>query len=204
MTHRLRRAGHIRLSDGRAATWTVAEGTRGRRWREVVVAGEGTGSGERSIVHSLLLEIDPDGRFAHLELSVPAGLLTLHPEGDGTLHGNAVTERGVEHVRGLRWSAGAIVVIGGSLISRLAALPLLATVVPVRSSASVPALAIASDLRSRAFNEEVRRGDDGGSWSFGGGESIVVDEDGLPETSGATHWPLEVPAEAETGPAKAP
>ena len=63
----------------------------------------GEGSGVRS---SLLLELDPDGRFSHLELSTAAGLLTLHPEGDGTIHGNAVTTAGLTHVIGLPWDAG--------------------------------------------------------------------------------------------------
>ena len=34
------------------------------------------------------------GRFSHLELAAAAGLWTLHPEGDGTLHGNHVDPRG--------------------------------------------------------------------------------------------------------------
>ena len=84
----LRQAGHGRAPDGSIVTWSVAEGRRGRRWREVVRAGEGIRS-------SLLLELDPDGRFSHLELSTAAGLLTLHPEPDGTLHGNAVTAEGI-------------------------------------------------------------------------------------------------------------
>ena len=92
----LRRAGRGRVADGTDVTWSVAEGRRGRRWREVRTREEG-------IVARLLLETDPDGRFAHLELSTAAGLLTLHPEGDGTLHGNAVTADGVEHVVGVPW-----------------------------------------------------------------------------------------------------
>ena len=77
-------------------TWTVAEGRRGRRWREVVVRGDAVG-------HSLLLETGADGRFSHLELARAGGLWTFHPETDGTLHGNHVDPRGrdVRHVVGL-------------------------------------------------------------------------------------------------------
>ena len=74
----LRVAGTGRSPDGDTVTWSVAEGRRGRRWRESVVQ-------DGAVVHSLLFELDPDGRFAHLELTTTAGLVTLHPEGDGTI-----------------------------------------------------------------------------------------------------------------------
>src|SRR5689334_12470317 len=90
-----RRAGHVRVGGGASITWSVAEGHRGRRWREVVRVG----GGRPGIRHSLLLETDPDGRFNHLELSTEGGLLTLHPEGDGTLHGNAVVDHGEAGLR---------------------------------------------------------------------------------------------------------
>src|SRR5436189_2001251 len=96
---RLRRAGHGSMADGSEITWSMAEGSRGSRWREVRVLDE-------SVVSSLLLELDPDGRFSHLELATTAGLLTLHPEGDGTLHGNAVTADGVHHVVAVPWASG--------------------------------------------------------------------------------------------------
>ena len=106
----LRVAGTGRTSDGGpTVTWSVAEGRRGRRWRESVVR-------DGAVVHSLLFELDPDGRFAHLELTTPAGLLTLHPEGDGTLHGNAVMAVGVTHVRGLPWELDDVILIDGSVV----------------------------------------------------------------------------------------
>jgi hypothetical protein len=107
----LRVAGTGRSPDGASVTWSVAEGRRGRRWREAVVR-------DRAVVHSLLLELDPDGRFAHLELTTPAGLLTLHPEGNGTIHGNAVTGAGITHVRGLPWEPDDVVLIDDSIVSQ--------------------------------------------------------------------------------------
>jgi hypothetical protein len=97
MTAWLRRAGRGRDPDGGYVTWSVAEGRRGRRWRVVRAAGGG-------VTSSLLYELDPAGRFAHLELATPAGLLTLHPEGDGTLHGNAIIDGAVRHVVGMPWA----------------------------------------------------------------------------------------------------
>jgi hypothetical protein len=110
----LRRAGRGRAPDGAFVIWSVAEGSKGRRWREVVTTGEGVRS-------SLLLELDADGRFSHLELSTAAGLLTLHPEGDGTLHGNTVTADGVHHVVGLPWDADGTVMLDGSAVCRATA-----------------------------------------------------------------------------------
>ncbi len=90
----LRFGGRGQGADGAAVVWSVAEGSKGRRWREVRNVGGGVAS-------SLLLETDAAGRFSHLELSTPSGLLTLHPEPDGTLHGHAIVSDGVEHVEGL-------------------------------------------------------------------------------------------------------
>ncbi len=73
-----------------------------------------------TLLHSLLYETGTDRRFAHLELAAPLGLVTLHPEGDGTLHGNIVTAAGVEHVVGLAFEAGGAVLVTGSPIAAAA------------------------------------------------------------------------------------
>ncbi len=163
MAEPVRRAGQGRRDDGAVVTWTVAEGRKGRRWREVVVR-------DGAIVHSLLLETSPDRRFAHLELATPAGLLTLHPEGDGTLHGNAVTASGIRHVAGLAWPADAIVALEGSAVSAAAA-----------SGPPAPGavLRIGLDLGLRlqtGASERDRRATD----------------DGLPVLLDGRDWPLEL------------
>ncbi len=158
----LRRAGQGRADDGSVVTWTVAEGRRGLRWREVVTTGEGIRS-------SLLLELDPDGRFSHLELATAAGLLTLHPEGDGTLHGNRVVSGGVEHVVGVPWDPETAVVVEGSVASRAAA------------SVERPPngyLVIGLDLSLRPSSGSIDAG--------------PVDASGLPVLSGGRSWPLEL------------
>ena len=114
MTDWLRRAGRGVLPDGSNVTWSMAEGRRGRRWRESRTVGEG-------IVSSLLLETGADRRFAHLELSTAAGLLTLHPEGDGTLHGNSVTDAGVAHVVAVAWPDDSVLLVEGSVVASAAA-----------------------------------------------------------------------------------
>jgi len=166
----LRRAGHGRTTDGREVVWSVAEGRRGRRWREAVTA---LGGGVES---SLLLEVGPDGRFSHLELSTSAGLLTLHPEGDGTLHGNAVTPAGIRHVRGWPWDAEAVVLVDGSAVCRA-----VATSCPGTPRAR-PALVIGLDLALERRASDV--------------DPNAATSDGLPALIDATAWPLE----DQTGP----
>ena len=94
MSDPTRKAGWGTASDGSLVTWTVSEGRRGRRWREVIAR-------DGAVVHALLLETDPDGRFSHMELARADGLWTFHPEADGTLHGNHVgSGSGVGHIAG--------------------------------------------------------------------------------------------------------
>jgi hypothetical protein len=93
----LRRAGTGTLPGGWLVTWSVAEGTRGRRWRWTVVSPAGLG-------HAALVEFDPDGRFGRLELETARGMLTLHPDADRRVaHGNVVRPGGVDPVE-VAWS----------------------------------------------------------------------------------------------------
>ena len=166
----LRRAGRGPSADGSTITWSVAEGRRGSRWREVRVA-------DGAVISSLLLELDPSRRFSHLELSTSAGLLTLHPEGDGSLHGNAVGTAGVRHVVGLPWQPDDLLLVAGSPISRAAAAH--------RAEASRPSgvalgVVVAVDLTlvRRAIGRSER--------------AIDLEPDGLPAFAGGEMWPLEL------------
>jgi hypothetical protein len=159
----LRRAGVGRAPDGATVTWSVAAGRRGRRWREVIAVDGGIRS-------SLLLELDPEGRFSHLELSTASGLLTLHPEGDGTLHGNAITSAGIAHVRGLPWDRDRAIELEGSIVCAAAAFR------PDGAQAS-SFLRIGLGLRMDTINGSPDR-------------SLVTDE-GLPRLAGGRTWPLE-------------
>jgi hypothetical protein len=183
MTDRLRRAGSGLDAEGLWVVWSVAEGKRGRRWREVR-------SHDSGVASSLLLETDPEGRFTHLELSTSAGLLTLHPEDDGTLHGNLVTPKGVEHVRGLRWDAERLVLLEGSIVCQAAAAELLRGRSAFGSSESRPAVVVPRTLRLEAAQVHVER-ITGAEWRFGDRPPIRLDDRGLPQLHEGESWPLE-------------
>jgi hypothetical protein len=119
----VRLGGRLALPEGGLLVWSIAEGRRGRRWRGVALDSEG------GMVSDVLLETDPRGRPARLEVATPAGLLTLHP-GDGagtaTLHGNSVTVAGVRHHQ-LPWSGEHVLLVDRSPLTDAAAcLPLVA------------------------------------------------------------------------------
>jgi hypothetical protein len=179
----VRRAGSGRLPDGGRVTWTVADGSKGRRWREVVIEGSG-------IRHSLLFETAPDRRFSHLELASPAGLLTLHPEADGTLHGNVVGADGVRHVIGLPWSREGLVDLAGSAVTTAASAWLLERMEP-GPSAPLMVLRISAALALDAHPVVVARRWDG-SWGIAGASRFAADLDGLPVLADGVTWPLEV------------
>ena len=183
MTAWLRRAGRGELPDRSVVVWSVAEGRRGRRWREVRSRGA-------SVVSSLLLETDPGGRFAHLEASTASGLITLHPEPDATLHGNVVTDRGVEPVEAWPWPDGSIVLLDGSPLCLAAAVLRLRESVVAAATASVPGVLIALSLDLNPEAIQVHRVGDG-DWSFRDGLPMRFDDDGLPTLLDAQGWPLE-------------
>ncbi len=168
--------------------WSLAEGGKGRRYREVRRAGEG-------IAHSLLLETDPAGRFSHLELSTPSGLLTLHPEPDGTLHGHAIVSDGVEHVAGLDWEPDALVVIEDSVACVMAAAHLLRPTLTAGSSLARHAAWIPPTLWVEIRPIRVGRVA-GGSWQLGADGPIEMDPTGLPLLVGGETWPLDEADEA--------
>jgi len=183
MARPLRVGGRGTGPDGASVIWSVAEGSRGARWREVRNVA-------RAVAGSLLLETDPAGRFAHLELATPSGLLTLHPEPDGTLHGHAIVSDGIEHAVGLPWEPDGIPLIEGSVIALAAATRVLATLIPPGTSAARHAIVIPATLVLDVVPVRVERIDEG-TWRFGDGEPFAVDRRGLPVLRGAETWPLE-------------
>jgi hypothetical protein len=179
----LRFCGRGQGADGASVVWSVAEGTRGRRWREVRNAGQ-------AVASSLLLETNPAGRFAHLELSTPSGLLTVHPETDGTLHGHAIVSDGVEHVAGLAWDADGVVMLEGSTVCRLAAVAGLADTMAIGASKGHLAAVIPPTLWLEVKPIRIER-IDARVWRFGAEEPFTVEGRGLPLLRGGEIWPLE-------------
>jgi hypothetical protein len=180
-------AGWGTLDDGAVVTWTIAEGRRGRRWREIVTRGD-------AVSHSLLLETDADRRFSHLELARVDGLWTFHPEGDGTLHGNHVdaAAREVHHVVGMPFGGDDLLVIEGSPLGAAAIAWRLAVeltdgetstfaavILPAAgSTAAVPAIRVQRVSASR--------------WRIGAGDPFEIDADGAPVLPGGEVRPLEL------------
>jgi len=168
-------AGSGRAPDGSTVTWTVAEGSKGRRWREVVALGEAT-------VQALLFETGRDRRFSHLELARADGLWTFHPEPDGTLHGNHVRpgDGDVEHVRGWSFGADDAVVVEGSPIALAALVWARASGVAPGVTTTVAAVVIGVDGELRRLTPvEVERLS-ATRWRGGDAPPLEVDPDGLP------------------------
>ena len=191
MSAPLRVAGRGRAGDGDVVTWSVAEGRRGRRWREVRVGSSG-------IVHSLLLEMAPDGRFAHLELSTPAGLATLHPEPDGTLHGNVVGAAGVAPIAGLAWVPDGLILIDRSEVALAASAALMDG--DGREAVDRSAIVVTATLEISVVSMSAHRR--GAMWTVAAAPGLAgparelrleieLDADGLPILADGETWPLE-------------
>ena len=182
-----RLAGWGTAADGTTVTWTVSEGRKGRRWREVVARGA-------DVVHALLLETGPDGTFSHLELARADGLWTFHPEGDGTLHGNHVdrSEAGVRHVEGWSFRPDDVLVVDGSPISLAAVAHRLAGLLDIGGSVVVDAIVVdqASGLRREDALGIERLSQT--RWRLGDRMSFDVDEAGLPVLDEQQRRHLEV------------
>jgi len=182
----MRVAGRGSFADGSTVTWVIADGRRGRRWREVVARDD-------TVVHALLLETDPAGRFSHLELARADGLWTLHPESDGTLHGNHVggADPDVRHIVGYPFAPDDAVVVEGSPVS-LAALAWGRAPTTIEGGVhGVAGVLIGADGRIELADalriERVSRT----RWRIGEAEPFEIDDAGLPILVDGSIRPLE-------------
>jgi len=187
MSGPVRRGGQLTEPDGRVVTWSMAEGSRGRRWRWSVVDRRGV------LVSAHTVELDPDGRFASLESAAAGGLLTLHREADGngswSLHGNRIAERGIDHLTVPAPAPEVVLVGSGAIAAAIASRGLAedartADVVEVGDDLGVR-IAEASIRRPGAGSVEIRTGV--------GVRRVSLDDDGLParDDPSSTSWPLE-------------
>jgi hypothetical protein len=177
----LRVGGRGRLADGAVVTWSVAEGVRGRRWRASVADRDAL----RAI---LLLELDGDGHPVKLELATAAGLLTVHPEPDGVLHGNVVTAAGIGPIT-VPFGAVLTLDIEGLPISVAAACHRLARSVGVGEGIERPLVRIGLDLSVRTTVARLRRRT-ADAWTIDG-RPLAVDARGVVVLDEAHEWPLE-------------
>jgi hypothetical protein len=184
----LRLGGRAELAGGGTVIWSVAEGRRGRRWREAVTR-------DGRLDRSILLEVSPAGRPSYLELATPAGLLTLHPDPEErALHGNVVTIGGIRHLR-FDWSLEHELDVVGSTVVAAAARHRLTGIVAVGEGRRIPALRIGDRLDPGPSTRRVTRTSLGG-WHVVGLETdeeqtLILDDDGVPLLPGTVFWPLE-------------
>jgi hypothetical protein len=185
MTAPIRRGGHFADDAGRVVTWSIADGARGRRWRWTVVDRRG------ALVVAHTLETDAAGRFLRLESACAAGLLTLHREADGSVHGNRVSERGVDHLT-VEPPVPDGVLIGATELG-VAALAGSLTLEGPRSTLDV--LETFDALGIRIASENIRV-DEPGTWDVRTNRQARrahLDADGLPgaDDIDSVSWPLE-------------
>lgn len=184
----VRRGGRATTIGGDQLLWSEAEGARGTRWRESLVR-------DGALVRSLLLEVSTAGRPTRLEVSAPAGLLTLHPEPDESeLHGNVVRADGIRPLA-FPWSGEHELLILGSPASATITLRRLAGSLGVGASRVLDVLRIDDELEPRPVRWDVERIDHD-AWHLhdtAGSEErlLTVDDDGRPLLPEAIAWPLE-------------
>jgi len=181
-----RLAGHERDSRNRDVVWTAADGRNGRRWRELAVDTAGH-------ARTLLLETDQQGTWQRLEISGLDGLLTLHPESDGSIHGNIASRTGVRHL-----SLGKLkpprVDVPGSLVVEAALCWGLVRQMRLGESRVIQVVSIAEPVSVALAELTVERRTTA-AWELRDGDRrrlVELDETGLPVAHvGADHWSLE-------------
>lgn len=180
----LRLGGRATLPGSVVVVWSVADGGRGRRWREVATRGDAP-------VRSVLLETDASGRVVRLEMATAAGLLTLHPDAAGALHGNVVTPDGIRHLT-LR---EAVLFVAGSPAAAAIAMTRLSSEMTVGATRRVEVIRIDDRLEPGEGSWEVTRLE-GGAWRLvnpedGEVREVRLDATGLAVLPESASWPLE-------------
>ena len=148
-----------------------------------------------AISHALLLEVDRASRPARLELTTPAGLLTLHPSADqAELHGNIVRPGagGVEHLA-LPWGPEREIDVTGRPLALALGLHRQRDSVPVGQTLEVEAVAISPALEIGVVRRRVARTRED-TWRVFGADGapdrmISMTADGLPALG--SRWALE-------------
>ncbi len=187
----MRLGGRIVLGSGDVVVWSAADGRRGRRWRESVTR-------DGAVRRVLLAESAAAGSgLQRLEVASAAGLLTLHPDANGsTLHGNVVGHDGVTHL-GFAWSPEHTILMDGSPALTAITLALMGRGVSVGERRTAATLRIDDRLAPAAGRLAVERLGPR-SWRLAdpdrqteSAEVVDLDEDDLLTAGTRTTWPLE-------------
>ena len=192
----LRLGGRVELPSGKSIVWSVADGRRGRRWREVATR-------HGAVAWALLFETESDGRMARLEMSSAAGLLTLHPVGAGVLHGNVVTPTSIRHLS-FPEAPGVSLFVVASPAAAAIALGSLAGTVALGETVRVTVLRIDARLEPQPATWDVSRveerrwrlvsvpGEAPSSDAAPEVREVRLDGSGLVDLPGEMRWPLEL------------
>jgi hypothetical protein len=178
---------------GRAVTWTIADGERGRRWREGTAAAGTTDGTAAGLAHAVTMETGHAGQWLRLEVAAPAGLLSLHPERDGSINGNVVSEAGVRHVA-LGTIEPPLVDVRDSLVAETALCRALERLVAAGEGSTVSVVRVLPTLEVEVAELQVMR-TDARTWELtdaDGIRTVSMGDRGAPVTSDAgAKWPLE-------------
>jgi hypothetical protein len=135
-----RRAGRGIAADGTLVVWSIAQGTRGTRWRSIRTDARG-------LVSALTVETTPDGRLGRLELATDRGMLTLHPDAaERALYGNVVGAEGVRHLA-LDWSLEHVLFVDDEPLALEAVMSRLVERIGDRSSVAIERPIVRLDRR---------------------------------------------------------
>jgi hypothetical protein len=190
---RVRLAGHGVDRLGRAVTWTIADGERGRRWREATAGAEAGDGSPGSLAHAITLETGHAGQWLRLEVAAAAGLLSLHPDRDGSINGNVVSEAGVRHIaKGV--VEPPLVDVRDSLVAETALCRALERQVAAGEGSTVSVVRVSPTLDVEVAQLQVMR-TDARTWELtdaDGIRTVSMGDRGAPVTSDAgAKWPLE-------------
>ena len=190
---RVRLAGHGVDRLGRAVTWTIADGERGRRWREATAGAATADSASGGLAHVVTMETGHAGQWIRLEVAGAAGLLSLHPDRDGSINGNVVSEAGVRHVA-LGVVQPPLVDVRDSLVAETALCRALERLVAAGEGSTVSVVRVSATLEAGVGELQVFRRD-ARTWELTDGDGIrtvTMGDRGAPVTADAgAKWPLE-------------
>ncbi len=190
---RVRLAGHGLDRLGRLVTWSIADGERGRRWREATAMDGATEDRPEALAHAVTIETGHAGQWLRLEVAAATGLLSLHPERDGSIQGNVVSDVGVRHVA-LGVMEPALVDVRDSLVAETALCRALERLVAAGEGRTVSVVRVSATLEVSTTELQVFRRDARG-WELTDADGIrtaAMGDRGAPVAADAgAKWPLE-------------